>query len=176
MNLETAKKYILLEQSGELSPRKQAKLAAFLLKSEEARIYRKESAQWVKAARAAGMPAVCDIAVTRILEAARRIRPEERAPEFARPAWRPALAWAAVLLLLLAGGLVLFRIPAVIETATPSTPMPEATTTSWDDSMDEDIAELGALLASAAENGSATSEADIDAMAADLLDLEGLNI
>jgi hypothetical protein len=170
MKLETAKRDILLAETGELSPWRRRRLERYLAQSLEARAYRDELREVSLMAREESVEGPSDFTVNRILDEGRRLQPS-RAPARAREAdivfpWRPALAVASVVVLLLAGSLVWRGTPEPASQAQvpePATPQEVA----WDDSLDEEIAELSEMLASAV---------DEDELARQLLELEGSQI
>ena len=135
---------LLLEQSGELTPRQRRRLDAELAASEPARRLRDELR-----GLAASIP---PLSASPSADAARLIatRLARPAPDFAilPPAWKPALATAAALALLFGArayrtALAPHAPPApVAALSVPATP-PE---TEWSDPLGDDFAELETLL------------------------------
>ena len=64
MNIEQARNYILLEQSGELTPRQQRELEALLATSPEGQAYRRELSMVIDAARKGDTPAPSPLALS----------------------------------------------------------------------------------------------------------------
>lgn len=188
MKCEQSERYVLLEQSGEITAWGRRRLAAHLRDCEACRRQRDEVLHLTAAARV-GLPnADLDTFTLERIKgaAAARARPAgegSRTPadETFAAWWRPALVYAA-LVALLAAGLLLVRqqVPRPQYTeatkAAPETSLPAALA-GWDGELDEQIAELGDMVA--AIGGEAEvyekvdEEQDPDAIARELLALEG---
>ncbi|MFH0954288.1 MAG: zf-HC2 domain-containing protein [Verrucomicrobiota bacterium] len=96
--------------------------------------------------------------------------------------WRPALLYAAVGVVLLTGFWLVLRpalqpTPAPVQVTRQAAPVtPE---TAWEDSVDDEIAAIDQSLVSVSDDSSGTESAeseDLDAMARELLELEGMQI
>ena len=144
MTPQKLERLLLLEQSGELTPRQRRRLDAELAASESAR--RLQAELRGLAAAIPPLAASPNADATRLI-AARLARP---APALALlpPAWKPALATAAALALLL--GVRAYRAtlapnasPAPV--ATLSSPAPQAEL-EWSDPLGDEFAELENLL------------------------------
>lgn len=145
MNPKQLEQFLLLEQSGELSPRQRRALDAGLAAAHAARRFRDQLRTL-----AAAVPAP---AAGPAPGAAVRIAARLQAPPVSafRPAWKPALAAAAALALFI--GVRAFRpapvsIPAA-ETAAVATAAEEE---EWTDPLDADFTELESLLAAISSN------------------------
>ena len=139
---------LLLDQSGELTPRQQAHLAAALADSAHARELRDQLRHITRAVTAPetapAMPASLADAVARIDARLRRPRP------LLAVAWKPLLAAAAALVLLV--GATLFHITRHPAAASEQAALADDTEldTAWLDPMDAEFTELEDLLASIA--------------------------
>ncbi|NKB25382.1 MAG: hypothetical protein GKR87_13600 [Kiritimatiellae bacterium] len=180
MKLNKYEKYILLEQSGELSSRKQRKLAQHLATSAAAKTYRYELDRITSILQK--MPLSRDVkqeTIDHILVATQKQAPEKKS---VMALWKPALAYAALLsFLFISFGLIQKNngphpIAQNIEGAIPSTH------TVWDDTLDEQINEWSDTLAMMVieeweeQNVSEINDQDENEMAQELLELEGLEI
>lgn len=169
MKLETAKDYILLSQSGELSPGQQEKLDAFLADSEEARRYQREVLAFGSAASRTPADGPEAYVLHRIQHEARHAK-RHRAERVIAFTWRPALATAAALLLVAAGWMLW---PATTPTTLPLTGG-GAALLAWDDqTLDQGIEELDQMLVAASDE---FGDSDLDEMAAELLEWKGSEI
>ena len=140
MNPNQLEQLLLLEQSGELSPSQRRALDAELAASPEARRFRDQLRALAAAAPAPAVGPAPD-AAARI---AARLAPRPR-----MVVWKPLLATAAALALLL--GVYTLRpgpASAPIETAAVETAADEE----WTDPLDADFTELESLLAAMAED------------------------
>lgn len=140
MNPNELERLILLEQSGELTARQRRALDAALAASPEARRFRDQLR-----ALAAAVPEPDGPAPEAAARIADRLREKTRPSFVLLPAWKPALAAAAALALLV--GVRSFRpVPAaapVAETAAVAAAADE----DWADPLDADFTELESLLA-----------------------------
>jgi hypothetical protein len=149
MNAKQLERLLLLEQSGELSPKQRHQLDAELATSTEARRLRTEIRGLAATIPPPATPLVPD--------AARRIAArldQASKPTLAfQPMWKPILAAAAALALLL--GVRTFRDgdPALpIESAAVSVPAPEEE--EWTDPLESEFTELESLLAAISSDDS----------------------
>ena len=145
MNPQQLEQLLLLESSGELSPRQRRALDAELAANPAARRFRDQLRALAGAAPAPAAGPAPD-AVARIA-AHLQAKPQ---PAFAfQPAWKPALAAAAALALFI--GVRSFQrpvaAPAPAETAAVATAADEE---DWTDPLDADFTELESLLAAMA--------------------------
>jgi len=180
MNLRTAKKYILLEQSGELSVRRERKLKAFLRDSADARAFKETLWSITSASKTADPVVSCEHLTANILDHARRYRSAKPAAPAAVPlsAHRPVFALAAVLLLAL-GVAILLRsgtrpadraeVPPHAGTAVDDDPADLDPALAWNGSFDEEISELARMLA---QTSGQLQEPDLQDLANQLLTLE----
>ncbi len=177
MNPETARKYILLEHSGELPAGKRRRLHRYLETSEEARAFRQNLHALTQAARETPQPAVSEFVLNRIREEGRqacagaRPGPAVRGSPDAPLHWRPALVYASILALAVSGWLVLTR-PSREEFVVPAETPRSAGILEWDDPFEEQLGDLVDQLASIGTDETAP-DAELDAIAAELLALEG---
>ena len=140
MNARKLDQLLLLEQSGELSPKRRRQLEAELAASAEAR-RRREQLRTLAAAVAPERTQPAPDAAARI---AARLRQAPK-PSFAlRPSWKPALAAAAALALLFGVRTFHASRPAVVATAAVSATGEEE---EWTDPLDADFTELESLIA-----------------------------
>lgn len=161
MNREQLEQLLLLEQSGELTPPQQLQLNAELTASEQARRLR-DQLRTIAAAAANPVARPAPDAAARI---AARLQPAARPAFTFVAAWKPALAFAAALALLV--GVRTFHAPrsapveiAAATTATTAVVAAAATQEeTWSDPLDSEFTELESLLASiASENSLETTE------------------
>jgi flagellar biosynthesis/type III secretory pathway M-ring protein FliF/YscJ len=185
MSCKTYRNRILLEQSGELGAFRRALLKRHIAGCAECHKFKEETAIVTDAARK--MTADPDSAqIENILSFARR--EVSRSEEFRfRPSrepllrqWRPALLYAGLSILLF---IAFFAVISPVlhpsrqgaETAVKETPSALA----WDDGFDEQLDELNNMLATAAKewsNGDASELDEIERLARELLELEGMQI
>jgi len=179
VNLRRAKRYILLEQSGELSARKRRRLHACLAHSPQAREFRDTLQRWTGVVGSEGSSEVPAYSMSLILEAGRRaLEAGPRREPVSFPAMegvrRPAFLYAALALLLLAGILIFVRKPSPpMVTEAPTEPRTTALT--WNGSIDEEIEELNTWISMAASDMEETGFSrgtEFDALATELLALE----
>ena len=140
MNPHELERLLLLEASGELSPRQRRALDAELAASETARRLRDRLRAWT----AAVPPPAAAPAPDAAARIAARLRPPRPAAWIFRPVWKPALAAAAALALFL--GVRAFRpapVAAPIETAANATANADE---DWTDPLDAEFTELENLL------------------------------
>ena len=153
MKPEQLEQWLLLEQSGELTPQQKLRLDAELAASEAARRLRD---QLRTIAGAVSAPAV-QPAANSAARIAARLRPAARPAFTFVAAWKPALAFAAALALIV--GVRTFQAPrpaGTVETAAVTTAAEEE---EWSDPLDSEFTELESLLASiASENSLETTE------------------
>lgn len=187
MKCQRAEQMILLRDAGELDGWRRRRLERHLAACAACCAYADELRAVTAVVRAwqAGEPSASTLAAIR--EAGRG--DEDRRAEFVfrpsvQPSWRPVAVYATLLVVVL-GGLLWLRSaqraaePALAQREAP----PESTVaaTAWDDGVDAEIDALSELLASALDdkNGvTATSadESDEDAIARELLNLQGYSI
>ena len=138
MNTQKLEQLLLLEQSGELSPKQRRQLDAELAVSAEARQSRNE----LRGLAVAIPPPAAQAAPDAARRIAARLHPAPK-PAFAfLPAWKPALAAAAALALLL--GVRTFRSnPAPADPVVASAPAQEE---EWTDPLETEFTELESLL------------------------------
>jgi len=152
MNTSKLEQLLLLEQSGELTAKQRRELEAELAASAEARALRDELR-----GLAAALP---NPAAARAPDAAERIaarlEPSRTPAPVFRPAWKPALAAAAALALLI--GIQAFRGPrpsAAVQTAAVQTTDIETATVvedEWTDPLDAEFTEIESLLLAVSED------------------------
>ncbi len=182
MNQDTVEKWILLEQSGELGAFRRWLLNRHLRANADARRFQSDLQRITSDARASqDIRGIERDSLAAILQAARentsRRETFELAPERPAFSFRPALAFAALALLVGATWMVVQRPETATEVAqTPKTvPVEQAapeTALPWDDGLDQSISELGNALASASadsEYTSSSSSSDLDEMARELI-------
>ena len=138
MNPAQLEQLLLLEQSGELSPKQRRQLDAALAASPAARQAR---------AQLRGLAAAIPVPATRPAPAAAariaaRLAPAPK-PAFA-PAWKSALAAAAALALLL--GVRSFQGPRSTPADSPTTEIAAAEDLEWTDPLEAEFTELESLL------------------------------
>ena len=142
MNPKQLERLLLLEQSGELSPRQRRDLDAELAASPAARRFRDQLRALAAAAPAPAAGPAPD-AVARI---AARLQAKPKSVFAFQPAWKPALAAAAALALFV--GVRSFQRPA--STSAPAETAAIATAAEeedWTDPLDAEFTELESLLA-----------------------------
>ena len=149
MNPHELERLLLLEQSGELSAAQRRALDAELAASPAARRFRDQ----LRALAGAVPPHAAGPAPDAAARIAARLHAKPK-PVFAfQPAWKPALAAAAALALLL--GVRSFQRPAATpapaETAAVATAAEEE---DWSDPLDADFTELESLLAAMTSDAS----------------------
>ena len=174
MKCEQARMDILLEHAGELGSWRRSGLARHMEGCSACRQYRDDLAQIATATRMVEQPTVDRLAMQMLLNEAQRMLDRKAVPavesrlwkvfqtlENPLPALRPALAVAAVALLL-AGGVWLVRLHSGVAMA-------------WNDGVDQQIDRLEASLASLSQDadGNRTSNADAETIASQLLEVEG---
>ena len=140
MNPHELERLLLLEQSGELSPRQRRTLDAELAANPAARRTRDQ----LRALAGAVPPPAAAPAPAAAARIAARLRPPRPAAWIFRPVWKPALAAAAALALFL--GVRAFRpapVAAPIETAANATASADE---DWTDPLDAEFTELENLL------------------------------
>ena len=170
MNTDTAQRYILLEQSGELSERQRRRLETHLSAHPEDRAYRNELYAITAAAQHASPEATPDRSLNRILAEARATSTGQALPVSGTLIFlRPALALAALCALCLVGWVFLHE-PG--STAITGHVGPEPELVAWDTGLDEQISELNSLFASVDEEID-ISDATMDDWATELLEREG---
>ena len=141
MNPHRLEQLLLLEQSGELSPRRRRALDARLAASAEARQLRAE----LRALAAAAPPPAASPAPDAAARIAARLARSPAPPSAFAPAWKSALAAAAALALLL--GVRAFRpAPATPPAAVTAAASSAAEDEDWTDPLDADFTELESLL------------------------------
>lgn len=188
MKCSKAERWILLRDSGELSPRRQRALGRHLARCPTCQASAQSLVELTHAARSwdAGQPGPGAVGAIRtgLIEAGDRREAWTWQP--ARPA--PArLAWSlASLAIVVAAGLLWFSAnrpgaaPAVAREESPAA-QAEPGGLAWEDGLDAELDALTELLASSLndQNGKAAAGAattDEDAMARELLELEGYTI
>lgn len=139
MNPQELERRLLLESSGELSPKQRRQLDAELAASAEARRLRDGLRRLADAIPEPAFAPAPD-AVERIAE---RLQTAPRTAAVRRRVWKPALAAAAALALLL--GLYAVRPSAPVQTAAVEAPA-DAETYEWTDPLDAEFTELETLL------------------------------
>lgn len=177
---------ILLSQSGELSPRERSRLEEDLERDASGRAYRADlDALAAMSREPSSRPDVSEATVQHIHRAAADATHAAGSKRARRQvtSWTPALAYAAAALVLLATGAFLvqrLRVPGADEMAREQTPPSPAATEalSWDDPFDAEIEALDEMLAMVfaedEEEGSASES--LDDLAAELIELEGIEI
>ena len=144
MNPHELERLLLLEQSGALSPRQRRDLDAELAANPAARRYRDQ----LRALASAMPPPAATPAPAAAARIAARLRPPRPAAWIFRPVWKPALAAAAALALML--GIPICRsgqVSAPVETVAAT-----AEDEDWTDPLDADFTELESLLAAMADD------------------------
>jgi anti-sigma factor RsiW len=142
MNAKTLEQLLLLEQSGELSPKQYRALEAALVASAEARRLRKNLRGLAAAIPAPAAQPAPD-AVTRIAERLRQAPP----PAFTfQPAWKPALAAVAALTLLF--GVRTFHAPKTAVSSEATLASIPGVEDEWTDPLDAEFIELENLITS----------------------------
>jgi hypothetical protein len=180
MKRDTAEKWMLLEQSGELGPVRGLLLRRHLARHPEDRTFRDDMVRIVDAARDAGDVPGIDAQV----RAAIRAAADRRVEEDVAPSWRPALAFAALVLVLAAGWLVFRHPPAMSPSQVAKAPAKETVAEAdlaWDNGIDAEISELQNMFAMGADGSDASDAAstdttDVETIARELLQLEGSEI
>ncbi len=137
MNAKELEQLLLLEQSGELSPAQRRRLDAALAASPEARRLR-DRLHRISAAIPAPAARPAPDAAARI---AARLRQDQAPARAFRPAWKPALAAAAALALLV--GVRTFHAPAPVSSESAAAAAEEE---DWTDPLDAEFTELENLL------------------------------
>lgn len=188
---EKFEQYLLLEQTGELSPRQARELKKTLDQSEDASRLRDEWLTLTAAARDSHLEEeVSAFTIKQIMkEGERHLAPSraaQRMKERQTPflaLWRPALAYSAIAVVL-ATVFLFMRSPR--DTTTEFARAPADITEeapSWDDDLDTIMDNLDSMLAAASDDWeevgstiSQDSDLDIDAIAEELLQLEGVTI
>jgi len=136
MNANELEQLLLLEQSGELSPAQRRRLDAALAASPEARRLR-DRLRRISAAIPAPAARPAPDAAARI---AARLRKDQAPARAFRPAWKPALAAAALALLV---GVRTFHAPAPVSSESAAAAAEEE---DWTDPLDAEFTELENLL------------------------------
>jgi hypothetical protein len=181
MKRKTMEDRILLAQSGELSPRKRARLERYLEQDSDRRAYREALDGLTRLVRQCRTEEdVSDHALRRIHAAAERGLEARRRPA-AHPSWRPALACAAAALALFAAGLLALhrlRGPSGPERVEHRQAPEAAAVTAWDAGLDKEIEALDEMLTLALGNAGdgAPAAESLDELARELLELEGMEI
>ena len=139
MNPQELERLLLLESSGELSPKQRRQLDAELAASAAARRLRDGLRRLADAIPEPAFAPAPD-AARRIAE---RLRTAPRPAVVRRRVWKPVLAAAAALALLL--GLHAYRTPAPVQTAAVEVPA-DAEAYEWTDPLDAEFTELETLL------------------------------
>ncbi len=142
MNANELERLLLLEQSGELSPRQRRALDAALGASAEARQLRGQ----LRALAAAVPPPAAAPAPDTAARIAARLQPKPKPAFVFQPAWKSALAAAAVLALLL--GVRTFNPTRVVPAGSATL---SAETEEWTDPLESEFAELEAFVSSISE-------------------------
>ncbi|MCX6995659.1 MAG: hypothetical protein NTV49_00895 [Kiritimatiellaeota bacterium] len=141
MKCKMAVRQLLLDQPDEQTAWQQRRLERHLADCADCRAQRAEWRELTAAARAAALPPLAAATRQRIMDAGRRAL-AERGPSarFRRvvSTWQPALAAAAVLLLLVGG----------LRLATKS-----RSNADWDDSVDQQLEHIGQTLAALSSDG-----------------------
>jgi hypothetical protein len=190
MNRDRIEKWILLDQSGELDPLRRWILRRALRADAGGRGFESDLHRIIRAARA-GDERLSDLpprTIEAIFEAARQSTFEGRSSQTTVPApvpgWRPAMAFAALILLLGAVWLTVRRpevIPGVAQAPTPADPALASQDMPWVDGLEQPLNELSSVLELAYENGdvfasSSANGGDLDDLARQLLEWEGSEI
>lgn len=140
MKIRKIERWLLLEQSGELSARRRNRLARELARSQTARRLRDE----LRLLNESVCEADADVSPRALTRMNARLRDETNAGIVFSNAWKPALAFAACLIMAL--GLWTFQgkqVPA--ETADVQTESGSESAL-WDDPLGEDLSELEDLI------------------------------
>ena len=170
MNRDKLEKWILLEQSGELSARRSAILRRLLDENPEARAWRDaliRISETVRATPPDREPG--QRTVQNILREARQNGPS-RPPAFDWARWMPRAAYAAAALALAFLGWSGFRASG----PAPDSARPAAALLAWDDGFDTQLSELESVMTYTRANWGAAERSDTDenAIAEELLELE----
>ena len=147
MNPKQLEQLLLLEQSGELSPRQRRDLDAELAASPAARRFRDQ----LRALAGAVPPPAAGPATDAGAIIAARLQAKPKSVFAFQPAWKPALAAAAALALFV--GVRSFQRPATVLTETAAVAT-AAADEDWTDPLDADFTELESLLAAMSTDAS----------------------
>ena len=143
MNAKQLERLLLLEQSGELSPRQRRDLESALAAAPDARRLRADLRRFAAVLAAPTAQPAPDAAA----KIAARLRPPAKPAFSLTPAWKPALAAAAALALLF--GARAFRpYPVPADSASVSAAAQEEE--EWTDPLETEFTELESLLAALA--------------------------
>ncbi len=171
MKCYTYQNFVLLAASGELGPWRQRRLARHLVACPDCRAYQ---ADWIRlrdlaAARSEQAVAVPDHVMEQILQAGR-----DAAPDLvlagSGPSWRPALAWLAPALAVLAigAGVLLWSVQrggrapelAAVEHARQPVPVEAAPGLAWDDGLDAEFTALETMASTVGQEWTSVSAAN----------------
>ena len=147
MNPKQLEQLLLLEQSGELSPRQRRDLDAELAASPAARRFRDQ----LRALAGAVPPPAAGPATDAGAIIAARLQAKPKSVFAFQPAWKPALAAAAALALFV--GVRSSQRPATVLTETAAVAT-AAADEDWTDPLDADFTELESLLAAMSTDAS----------------------
>lgn len=181
MKRDTIEKWVLLKQSGELDLVRDWLLRRAMCRDAGARRFQDDLNRITAAARGSvdAVPGN-SAALAAILSAAGKnsSRSEEFGFEPSRPApaWRPALAFAALVLIAGATWLALQKPGVTPPIAQTTTTQPEQALP-WDDGLDKKMDELNTMLAESSDEWDSTAGgSDLDTMAEELMQWEGSHI
>ena len=183
MKRETAERWMLLEQSGELDPIRRWLLQRHLAQHPGDRAFQDDMNRIVRAARS--LSDGPDISAQ--VRAALGVAAAQRGPQDTAWGWQPALVFTTLTLLLLTGWLMNrpVTIPAPTEVAVApadkTTPDAADAELSWDNGIDKEISELQSQFAMASDDAEtsetqSTDTSDLETIATELLQLEGSKI
>lgn len=188
MNTDQLKRDILLSQTGELSPRRQRRLERALTDSAELRAWKQDAEQTSRMFRTASSdPGPSSHTLETISQTARGhvVMPKTQHPAVsAVPLWQ-WVAVAALLMLCLAGGALLWRGESGAVSRTASTTASSSTAPQWETGLDEEMRAWSDRLDAAreawtedalADASNGNGDTDAEDLARELLKLEGVNI
>ena len=183
MKRETAERWMLLEQSGELDPVRRWLLKRHLARHPGDRAFQDDMNRIVRDARS--LNDLPDISAQ--VRAAIRVAAANREPRDAAWGWQPALVFTTLTLLLLTGWLM--NRPVTLPTQTEVAVAPADKTApgtadaelAWDNGIDKEISELQSQFAMASDDAEtsetqSTETSDLETIATELLQLEGSKI
>lgn len=180
MKNETAERWMLLKQSGELDPVRSWLLERHFAHHPEARDAMDGMNRLADAVRRmpiAGPGEDVIAAIQREARAATGRSVEVNGAPSRKPAWRPALAWAAAAAALAVASWLVVQQPQQAQEHRVAAAADDAEL-AWDNGIDSDLAELSSMLALANDETEATADAstDLDTIVTELIALEGSEI
>lgn len=171
MKKDTFEKYLLLEQSGELSAWKKYRLACHLRKFPEAVEQKRALLQLLELSSSGEESTTPTETLTAVLGEARILKAEDRAAgrhsEKRLPAWGKVAGACAALALLMVAGMFLSS-PRQSADVAQDNNIPN-----WEDSFESELDQLDTLIAMVESD---MDDNDLDSLAETLLKMEGLEI